>query len=100
MISPLARRGYVAHNTYDHTSVLKMIEWRWGLNALTPRDSAARNLAEVLDFSSTPHLAAPRYVLPPFTATVCPPEPLTGAEAAEWPALKDKALAAGWSLPQ
>jgi len=100
VISPLARRGYVAHNTYDHTSVLKMIEWRWGLNALTQRDSAARNLAEVLDFSSTPHLTAPRYVLPPFTATVCPPAPLTGAEEAEWPALKDKALAAGWSLPQ
>jgi phospholipase C len=100
VISPLARRGYVAHNTYDHTSVLKMIEWRWGLNALTPRDSAARNLAEVLDFNSTPHLTAPRYLLPPFTATVCPPAPLTGAEAAEWPALKDKALAAGWSLPQ
>jgi len=100
VISPLARRGYVAHNTYDHTSVLKMIEWRWGLNALTPRDSAARNLAEVLDFSPTSRLAAPRYLLPPFTATVCPPEPLTGAEAAEWPALKEKALAAGWSLPQ
>jgi len=100
VISPLARRGYVAHNTYDHTSVLKMIEWRWGLKALTPRDSAARNLAEVLDFNSTPHLTAPRYLLPPFTATVCPPAPLTGAEAAEWPALKDKALAAGWSLPQ
>ena len=100
VISPLARRGYVAHNTYDHTSVLKMIEWRWGLNALTQRDSAARNLAEVLDFNSTPHLTAPRYVLPPFTATVCPPAPLTGAEEAEWPALKDKALAAGWSLPQ
>jgi len=100
VISPLARRGYVAHNTYDHTSVLKMIEWRWGLNALTPRDSAARNLAEVLDFNSTPHLTAPRYLLPPFTATVCPPAPLTGAEATEWPALKDKALAAGWSLPQ
>ena len=100
VISPLARRGYVAHNTYDHTSVLKMIEWRWGLKALTPRDSAARNLAEVLDFNSTPHLTAPRYLLPPFTATVCPPAPLTGAEEAEWPALKDKALAAGWSLPQ
>lgn len=100
VISPLARRGYVAHNTYDHTSVLKMIQWRWGLKALTPRDSASRNLAEVLDFSRPSPVAAPRYLLPPFTATACAPAPFTGAEAAEWPALKEKALAAGWSLPQ
>ena len=32
VISPFARRRYVAHGTYDHTSVLKMIEWRWGLS--------------------------------------------------------------------
>jgi len=99
VISPRARRGFVAHNTYDHTSVLKMIEWRWGLSALTPRDAAARNLAEVLDFAVPPKLTAPRYLIPPFTATVCAPAPLTGAEEAEWPALKKKALADGWSLP-
>ncbi|HEY2042872.1 MAG TPA: alkaline phosphatase family protein [Jatrophihabitans sp.] len=99
VISPRARRGYVAHNTYDHTSVLKMIEWRWGLEPLSPRDSASRNLAEVLDFSGAPNLAAPRFAVPQFLATVCPPAPPTGAEQAEWPALKQKALAAGWSLP-
>jgi phospholipase C len=95
----MARRHHVAHNTYDHTSVLKMIEWRWGLAPLTPRDQAARNLAEVLDFSASPSLAAPRFTVPPFVATACAPAPLTGAEEAEWPALKQKALAAGWSLP-
>ena len=99
VISPRARRGYVAHSTYDHTSVLKMIEWRWGLPALTARDSAARNLAEVLDFKAAPNLKAPQFTLPPFAATVCPPEPLTGAEEAEWPALKEKAVSEGWSLP-
>ncbi|CAN5610636.1 alkaline phosphatase family protein [soil metagenome] len=99
VISPMARRRHVAHNTYDHTSVLKMIEWRWGLAPLTPRDQAARNLAEVLDFTASPSLAAPRFTVPPFVATACAPAPLTGAEEAEWPALKQKALAAGWSLP-
>jgi phospholipase C len=99
VISPLARRGHVAHGTYDHTSVLKMIEWRWGLPALTPRDAAANNLAEVLDFTTTPNLSAPRISTPPFVATVCPPAAVTGAEQAEWPALKQKALDAGWSLP-
>jgi phospholipase C len=103
VISPRARRSYVAHDSYDHTSVLALIEWRWGLPPLTPRDAAARNLAEVLDFSSPANLAAPQYTVPPFLPTVCPPvtpTQLTGAEDAEWPALKQKALAEGWSLPR
>jgi phospholipase C len=55
---------HVAHGVYDHTSVLEMIEWRWGLPALTVRDAAARNLAEVLDFSRPANLTAPRWDVP------------------------------------
>ncbi len=99
VISPRARRGQVAHNTYDHTSVLKAIEWRWGLSALTPRDTAARNLAEVLDFSSAANTEAPAYLIPPFVATACAPGPLAGPEESEWSSLKTKAAAAGWSIP-
>jgi phospholipase C len=64
VISPLARRGYVPHRNYDPTSILKMIEWRWGLPALSPRDAAARNLAEVLDFRTPPDLTAPQWDVP------------------------------------
>ncbi len=99
VVSPRARRGFVAHNTYDHTSILKMIEWRWGLAPLTPRDSNARNIAEVLDFSTPPSLSAPRFVVPPFTATVCTPAAVSGPEQSEWAQLKTKALSDGWSLP-
>ncbi|WP_406830543.1 alkaline phosphatase family protein [Pedococcus sp. KACC 23699] len=99
VVSPRAKRGYVAHGTYDHTSVLKAIEWRWGLPALTPRDSGARNIAEVLDFTAAPNLTAPAFTLPPFLATACAPAPLTGPEQAEWPDLRTKAIADGWSLP-
>ncbi len=99
VVSPRARRGFVAHNTYDHTSVLKTIEWRWGLAPLTPRDSAARNIAEVLDFSTPPNLSVPRFVVPPFTATACTPANVSGPEQSEWAQLKTKALADGWSLP-
>ena len=99
VVSPRARRGHVAHATYDHTSILKAIEWRWGLPALSPRDAAARNIAEVLDFSAPANLAAPAYVTPPFAATVCSPEAVSGPEEPEWSDLKDKAHAAGWSLP-
>ncbi|HEY1366451.1 MAG TPA: alkaline phosphatase family protein [Gaiellaceae bacterium] len=50
LISPFARRRHVAHGVYDHTSVLKLIEWRWGLEPLSARDAAAANLAGALDF--------------------------------------------------
>jgi phospholipase C len=64
VISPRARRRAIASDVYDHTSVLKMIEWRHGLQPLTVRDAAARNLAEVLDFDRKPNLHAPRYNVP------------------------------------
>ncbi len=50
VISPLARREYVSHRVLDHTSVLKLIEWRWSLDPLTVRDATATNLADVLQF--------------------------------------------------
>lgn len=112
VVSPYARRGYVGHNTYDHTSVLKMIEWRWGLPALTARDAAARNIAEVLDFSAK-NTSAPTYVVPSFTPLGCTVDSsvpgVSGisafdaqdakTEAAEWPALKTLATNLGWVLP-
>jgi phospholipase C len=54
VISPFARREHVSHVVLDHTSVLKMIEWRWNLPALSVRDEVANNLASVLDFSARP----------------------------------------------
>ncbi len=71
MISPFARRGYVSHMPYDHTSILKMIEWRWSLAPLTVRDATANNIAKALDFKN-PNLAAPPIAVPqgPF-GTVC-----------------------------
>jgi phospholipase C len=40
--------------TYDHTSVLKLIEWRWNIPPLTKRDASNEiaNLALALNFSS------------------------------------------------
>lgn len=51
VISPWSPRRTIIHDLYDHTSVLKMIEWRWHLGPLTIRDAAANNLADVLDFT-------------------------------------------------
>jgi len=71
LISPFARRRYVAHNVYDHTSVLRLVEWRWGLQPLTVRDATANNLALELDFS-TPSLDAPVYTVPDVSSVACP----------------------------
>jgi phospholipase C len=72
IISPWSRRGAVTHGVYDHTSILKMIEWRWSLRPLTIRDSTANNLAEALDFDH-PNLVAPSFVVPPGPLdTLCP----------------------------
>jgi hypothetical protein len=49
----------VAHQEFDHTSVLRMIEWRWNLAPLTIRDQTATNLAEALDFTQTNYAATP-----------------------------------------
>ena len=63
LISPFARRRRVAHGVYDHTSILKLVEWRWGLEPLSVRDAQANNIASALDFSKR-NLQAPRIVVP------------------------------------
>jgi phospholipase C len=99
VISPFARRGYVSHRTFDHTSILKMIEWRFGLKPLTPRDAHAHNLASVLDFAN-PDSTTTTYDVAPFTPSPCAAVAETeGSEYHEWPALKKHLLAQGWKLP-
>jgi phospholipase C len=93
-MSPRARRHHVAHGTYDHTSVLAMIEWRWGLPALTARDAAARNLAEVLDFANPPDLSAPRWPVPAAASLPCPAGEYADYE--DWRALARLARAYDW----
>jgi phospholipase C len=71
VISPYARRRHVAHAIYDHTSILKMIEWRWNLEPLSVRDAQANNIANVLDFKHR-NLKAPRITAPFVTGKACP----------------------------
>ena len=64
IVAPFAQRGHVANTVFDHTSVLRFIEWRWKLDPLTERDATAANLAEALDFSRR-SLVAPAYIVDP-----------------------------------
>ena len=69
VIGPCAKRQYVSHVYYDHTSVLAMIERKCNLPALTLRDANANDLTDFIDlkalankrptFPSLPRLAAP-----------------------------------------
>jgi phospholipase C len=75
VVSPFARGNpsspRIDSLLYDHTSVLKLIEWRWGLEPLTSRDASNEvgNLAAALDFNapdvslpSLPVIAEPPWV--------------------------------------
>ena len=56
--SPFAKSHYVSHGVYDHTSILKFIETRFGLGALTRRDANANDMLDYFDFTqSNPPLA-------------------------------------------
>jgi phospholipase C len=89
IVSPFARRQFVARRPFDHTSVLKLIEWRWSLAPLTVRDAAANNLAAILDFNE-PDISAPAFSVPigPFGSVcasgVTPAVPAGNSEQNEW----------------
>jgi len=99
LVSPFARRQHTSHVVYDHTSVLRMIEWRWNLQALTVRDRTANNLAQELDFGR-PQLDASVYSVPAVTGAVCPVNPAFVASGGgpHWDALGDVALKTGWGI--
>src|SRR5215472_18553900 len=44
----------VSHDVFDHTSVLTLIEWRWGLKPLTARDASSQigHFATAMNFNS------------------------------------------------
>ena len=54
IVSPYAKRGFIGRREYDHASVLKLIEWRFGLEPLTERDRRAAAPLEAFDFTQTP----------------------------------------------
>jgi phospholipase C len=95
VISPYAKRNFIAHGQYDHTSILRMIEWRFGLPSLTIRDSTANNLAEVLNLG-TPDVSAPAFTVPtgPFGGPCLPVS--TGSSAAIWQKLRTMSINAGF----
>jgi phospholipase C len=59
VVSPFARPHYVSHRVYDHTSILRFIETRFDLPALTRRDANADPMLRLFKFRR------PRLLNPP-----------------------------------
>jgi len=98
IVSPLARRGYVSHDRFDHTSVLKMIEWRFSLAPLTVRDGTANNLAKVLDFNHR-NLSFNTYPVPAAAGVPCPTLPAGASAENEFAILEQYAQSLGFPSP-
>ena len=70
VVSPWAKADHVSHTVYDHTSILRLVETKWNLPALSYRDANANNMLDCLD------LHRPAFLVPPVLAPAVPP---TGA---------------------
>jgi phospholipase C len=55
MVSPYIEKGTVISDVHDHTSILKVVCERWGLEPLTERDRRAASFSQVLS-RDTPRL--------------------------------------------
>jgi phospholipase C len=67
-VSPWVKRGSVSHSIFGFESILKMIEYRFGIAPLTRRDAYAQNIARSFDFESKPRLEIPSLPDPPAVA--------------------------------
>jgi phospholipase C len=94
----------VHHGTFDHTSILKLIEWRWGLPALTARDA----LADVLNLACVLNFDQPRAAVPALPSPAAPPPmPCVASTASigagrardnSWQALLESGLLTSWPI--
>jgi phospholipase C len=85
VVSPFSKPDYVSHQVYDHTSILKLIETKWNLGALTYRDANAGDLLDTVDLVGTPAFAEPPTLPAPGKLGTCkvgsPGGPIPPADA-------------------
>ena len=59
VVSPYAKKNYVSHTVADYTAILKLIETRFKVDALTKRDAAQMDMTEFFNFDSPPWMTPP-----------------------------------------
>jgi phospholipase C len=74
IISPYSNGGKVVHTVYEFSSVLKFVETRFNLSALTLRDAGASDMTDAFNFTQTP---LPALIL---TDRVCPKGPIVSLD--------------------
>jgi phospholipase C len=72
VVSPWAKANYVSHTVFDTTSILRFLETKWNLPALSNRDANANAMLDCFD------LRAPAFLKPP---ALVPAPPPTGVAA-------------------
>jgi phospholipase C len=75
VVSAWSKKDYVSHQTFDHTSILKLVETKWNLPALTYRDANAHNMLDFFDLTAK----KPPFAEPP--ALTAPKNPFSGSAA-------------------
>jgi phospholipase C len=74
IVSPFTRRHYVGHTAMDHTAVLRFLELRFNLPALTARDAAQPHLQDFFDFTGKPWATPPTGIpVPAAVGATCHP---------------------------
>ena len=76
-VSPYAKKAYVGHTVYDHTSITRFIEAKFKVPALTARDANATPPMDLFDFTDPPAFATP----PTIPAPVIDPTQLSYCES-------------------
>lgn len=106
VVSSYARKDFVSHTVYDHTSVLKTLERKWNLPALTRRDANAHDLFDMLDLQGPPAFATPPRLPKPAnparsqSCLVTGPGPIPPPSALERGAVPDTPTISPVTLPQ
>ena len=59
VVSPYTKKNYVSHTVADFTAILKLIETRFNVPALTKRDAAQMDMTEFFDFNNPPWVTPP-----------------------------------------
>ena len=90
VISPRAKKDHVSHTVYDHTSILKLVETKWNLPAITNRDAHAANLLDCLDLHGKPAFREPPRL----------PKASLDADPAACPAITPESIDALGAAPQ
>ena len=63
IVSPYAKKGYVAHTQYEFGSLLKFIEVTFGLGSLGTTDVRANNINDAFNFKQKPRPFVPIQLL-------------------------------------